>query len=43
MFNKSTQHVAYNENDNTLKITFQTGALYAHYDVVPSVHLGLVI
>lgn len=35
------RHIAYNEADNTLKITFQTGAVYVYYHVPPSAHIGL--
>jgi len=36
------KHIAYNDDENTLKITFQTGAVYAYYHVPFSVHAGLM-
>ncbi|MGK6352625.1 KTSC domain-containing protein [Parapedobacter sp. DT-150] len=35
------KHIEYNEDSNTLKITFQTGAVYTYYEVPASVHIGL--
>ena len=36
------RHIAYNESGHTLKITFQTGAVYVYYHVPPAVHLALL-
>lgn len=36
------KHIDYNDDENTLKITFQTGAVYAYYHVPLLVHAGLM-
>ncbi len=35
------KYIAYNEDERTLKITFQTGAVYSYYNVPPALHFGL--
>jgi hypothetical protein len=35
------KYMEYQEDSNTLKITFQTGAVYHYYDVPESVYIGL--
>src|SRR3546814_13308186 len=36
------RYIDYNEGENALTVTFQTGAVYVYYNVPPSVHVGLV-
>jgi len=36
------RYIAYDKNERTLKITFQTGAVYVYYNVPQAVHLGLM-
>lgn len=36
------RYIEYNADNRVLRITFQTGAVYAYYDVPASTHIGLM-